>query len=33
MKKTLGYKTQKMTDRYNDYRVKDWVIVSAQIGS
>lgn len=31
--KLLGHKTQKMTDRYNDDRGKDWVIVSAKTGS
>lgn len=31
--KLLGHKTQKMTDRYNDDREKDWVIVSAKTGS
>lgn len=31
--KLLGHKTQKMTDRYNDDRGKNWVIVSAKIGS
>lgn len=31
--KLPGYKTQKMTDRYNDDRGKDWVVVSAKTGS
>jgi len=31
--KLLGHKTQKMTDRYNDDRGKDWVVVSAKTGS
>jgi len=31
--KLLGHKTQKMTDRYNDDRGKNWVIVSAKTGS
>lgn len=31
--KLLGHKTQKMTDRYNDDRGKDWVILSAKTGS
>lgn len=31
--KLLGHKTQEMTDRYNDDRGKDWVILSAKTGS
>lgn len=31
--KLLGHKTQKMTDRYNDDRGKNWVVVSAKTGS
>jgi integrase len=31
--KLLGHKTQKMTDRYNDDRGKDWVVVSSKTGS
>lgn len=30
--KLLGHKTQKMTDKYNDDRGKDWVVVSAKVG-
>lgn len=26
--KLLGHKTQKMTDRYNDGRVKEWIVVA-----
>jgi len=26
--KLLGNKTQKMTDRYNDERGKDWIVVA-----
>lgn len=31
--KLLGHKSKKMTDRYNDDRGKDWVVVSSKTGS
>ena len=30
--KLLGNKSRKMTDKYNDNRGKDWVIVGSKIG-
>ncbi|HAK3481710.1 TPA: integrase, partial [Salmonella enterica] len=30
--KLLGHKSRKMTDKYNDDRGKDWVIVNTKTG-
>ena len=31
--KLLGHKSRKMTDKYNDDRGKDWLVIDAQTGS